>query len=169
MIASEILAKAAMLRGLHSSAFPFFGVERRGAPVTSFCRIDERPIRVHSGIYEPDQVVVLDQALFRQHDTLSGLKEHGKILANTTKTEAQLGISPKFRLIPVDATSIALKRRLGPSTAPIVNTAMLGVLVRTLPGISIDEMIECIKDTVPVKKEENAAAANDAYDTWRLI
>jgi len=70
VVASELLARAAIMDGLMAAAFPSFGTERRGAPVLAFCRIDSKPIRIHAGIYEPDYVVVLDPKLISMVNVL---------------------------------------------------------------------------------------------------
>ena len=166
VLASEILARAAISEGLSASAFPFFGVERKGSPVTAFCRIDLRPIRLHTGIYEPDHVVVLDQALIRLTDVLSGLKENGTVLVNSSKAPKELGLPAERSVATIDATSIALARRLGSMSSPIVNTAILGGLARQLDIVPIEAVVAAIKDMAPAKKEENAQAAMDAYERW---
>ncbi len=163
MLASEILARAAIKEGLSASAFPFFGVERKGSPVTAFCRIDHRPIRLHTGIYEPDHVVVLDQALIRLTDVLSGLKEDGTVLVNSSRGPRDLGLETDRPVSTVDATSIALARRLGSPSSPIVNTAILGGLARQCDTVPIEAILDAIRFMTPVKKEENAQAALDAY------
>lgn len=163
VVASEILAKAAVREGKYASAFPFFGVERRGAPVMAFCRIDNRPIRIHAGIYDPDHVVVLDPALMGMMDVTEGQKEDGTLLINTSHTREELNIPNGRRTVLVDATAIALRRGLGSATAPIVNTAILGAFARACPEVGIDSILESIKDSVPAKREQNLAAAQDAY------
>src|SRR5664280_145387 len=80
--AAEILAKAAFEDGKYCQAFPFFGVERRGAPVMAFTRIDDQPIRRRYQVYKPDYVVVLDDGLLEVVDVFSGLKEGGKVIIN---------------------------------------------------------------------------------------
>jgi 2-oxoacid:acceptor oxidoreductase gamma subunit (pyruvate/2-ketoisovalerate family) len=169
VVASEILAKAAVKEGLYAAAFPFFGVERRGAPVMAYCRIDERPIRIHAGIYEPDHVVVLDQGLIKLVDVLQGHKPGGSVVVNTSKSMTQVGLPTDRRLVLVDATTIALNRGLGSGTAPIVNTAMLGAFARACPVVSIDSIVECIRASVPAKHEQNVAAALDAYQQWEWM
>jgi len=164
VVASEILARAAIREGLNAAAFPFFGVERKGSPVAAFCRIDDRPIRIHAGIYEPDHVVVLDQALIRLVDVLSGLKEGGSVVVNTAKERSELGLETDRQVLLVDATSIALSRGLGSKTAPIVNTAILGAFARACGAVSIGAIVESIREAAPAKKEANALAAQDAYD-----
>lgn len=169
VVASEILARAAVKEGLFAAAFPFFGVERRGAPVMAYCRIDDRPIRIHAGIYEPDHVVVLDQGLIKLVDVMQGHKKDGAVVVNTTKTLSQIGLPTDRRLLLVDATSIALNRGLGSATAPIVNTAILGAFARVCTKVSIDSILESIKESVPAKREQNVAAAQDAYQQWELV
>ena len=92
VVASNILAEAAFMEGKDVCSFPFFGVERRGAPVTAFTRVDSRPIRVKSGIYAPDHVIVLDPSLLKAVDVLAGLKKGGIVLVNTHSKAAELKI-----------------------------------------------------------------------------
>ncbi len=169
VIASEILAKAAVKEGMYASAFPFFGVERRGAPVMAFCRIDDRPIRIHAGIYDPDHVVILDQGLIKLVDVLQGHRKEGSVVVNTAKTLTELGLPLDRRQVLVDATSIALRRGLGSETAPIVNTAILGAFGRACTKVSIDAILESIKESVPSKPQQNVAAAQDAYQQWEWL
>ncbi len=163
VVASEILARAAVKEGKYASAFPFFGVERRGAPVMAFCRIDDRPIRIHAGIYEPDHVVVLDPALMSMIDVTEGQKEDGTLVINTSHSAKELNLPPERRTVLVDATAIALRHGLGSATAPIVNTAILGAFARACQDVSIGALAESIKEAVPAKREQNVAAAQDAY------
>ncbi|MDW5563681.1 MAG: 2-oxoacid:acceptor oxidoreductase family protein [Methanomassiliicoccus sp.] len=163
VIASEILARAAMKEGKYASAFPFFGVERRGAPVMAFCRIDDRPIRIHAGIYGPDHVVVLDHGLMKMVNVQEGQKEGGSLVVNTSMTLDELGLPADRRTLLIDATTIALRRGLGSATAPIVNTAILGAFARACDIVSIDSILESIKESVPAKRDQNVAAAQDAY------
>lgn len=168
-MASEILARAAVKDGMRVAAFPFFGVERRGAPVTAFCRIDDKPIRIHAGIYEPDYVIVLDPKLMEFVNVFQGLKTGGEVLLNTTKSKAELGIQIPNKTWIVDATGIALKHGLGSETAPIVNTAIVGAFVKIFQKIRLESLMESIREAAPTKKEENAAAAKDAYDLVREV
>ena len=84
--ASLLLADAAFNTGKYIQGFPEYGPERMGAPITAYNRISTSPIRVHSNIYEPDYVVVVDDTLLSAVDVTSGLKEDGAILINTTKS-----------------------------------------------------------------------------------
>jgi len=164
VIASEVLAKAAFRMGFEVSAFPFFGVERRGAPVTAYARIDTRPIRVKTSIYWPDYVVVLDNSLLKGVDVLEGLKVGGSVLINWPSGKKLERLPDKFRYFVLDATSIASSRGIGSQSAPIVNTAILGGFARMRDSIDLEPVLESIREAAPVKQEENVQAAKEAYD-----
>ncbi|MGB9637123.1 MAG: 2-oxoacid:acceptor oxidoreductase family protein, partial [Thermoplasmata archaeon] len=126
VIASNLLAEAFFIDGYDVQAFPYFGVERRGAPVTAFTRADKKPIRVKMQIYEPDYVVVLDPSVLLKTDVTAGLKEGGIVLINTPKPPSSFKDKIRAKVYTVDASAIAMKHRLGSKAAPIVNTAILG-------------------------------------------
>lgn len=168
VVASRLLAEAAFIEGMDVQAFPFFGVERRGAPVTAFTKIDDRPIRVKSMIYEPDFVIVLEQSLVDFVDVLEGLKPEGRVLINTTRSPEEMSAKLKRPVDVVDATQIAIDHGLGSREAPIVNTALLGAFARSSGIVSLDAVTEAIRNNVPRKKEENVAAARDAYEKVRM-
>lgn len=170
VVAGEILALAAFKEGKYVSAFPYFGVERRGAPVTAFARISERPIRIRSQIYSPDYVVVLDAALIKQVDVLYGLKQNGSILINTSRNPEEINFNRKIKMIStVNATEIAISEGLGSKTAPIVNTAILGAFAKISGIVNIDSIKDSIFETVPSKKKENVRAAEKAYESVRWV
>ncbi len=162
VIASNILAEAAFLEGKSVSAFPYFGVERRGAPVTAYTRIDDKEIRVKSGIYEPDYVVVMDQSLIKAVDVVAGLKPGGKVIINTTRSPGDFDLGDAD-VYTVDATGIAIDNRLGSKAAPIVNSAILGGFVKISGVVELDSLLKGVRSLAPVKKEENATAADQAY------
>ena len=164
VIASELLAQAACLEGKHPQSFPFFGVERRGAPVTAFTRIDDTPIRIRTSITEPDIVVVLDAGLMRTIDVTSGLKAEGLLLVNTERAPDKLETSFRGRLATVDATGIALAHGLGSKATPITNTAVLGALARASGIVSLDSVRRAVERFVPAKPQANVAAVDDAYE-----
>ncbi|AEH06913.1 pyruvate ferredoxin oxidoreductase subunit gamma [Methanothermococcus okinawensis] len=155
--AAQILAKAAFYDGKFSQAFPFFGVERRGAPVMAFTRIDDKKIRLRSQIYEPDYVIVQDPTLLDIIDIKGGLKKGGKIVVNTHNN---LQFSD-CEVYTIDATGIALEV-LG---LPIVNTAMLGAFTGVTGEVTIESLKKAIMDTFPKKLgEKNAKVAEVAYN-----
>jgi 2-oxoacid:acceptor oxidoreductase gamma subunit (pyruvate/2-ketoisovalerate family) len=169
VVASEVLANAAFKMGFEVASFPYFGVERRGAPVTAFARIDSRPIMIRSSIYAPDHVVVLDSSLLRGVDVLEGLRPQGSVLINYPDGRNLPSLPEGFRYFTLDATSIAAEHGIGSKVAPIVNTAIMGGCARICDEISLEAMLESIREKAPVKKEENAAAARDAYDRTREV
>ncbi len=165
VIASKILAKAFFMEGKYVSSFPYFGVERRGAPVTAFTRVDDKPIRAKYQIYEPDYVVVLDPSLVKAVNVLKGIKENGWVLLNTMKKPEEVREILDFpRIATVDATTIAIKHRLGSQAAPIVNTAILGAFARVSGLVKIETVMDAIRQAAPAKQEENAQAAKEAYE-----
>jgi 2-oxoacid:acceptor oxidoreductase gamma subunit (pyruvate/2-ketoisovalerate family) len=168
VIASNILAEAAFIEGKEVSAFPFFGVERRGAPVTAYTRIAETKIRNKSGIYAPDFVVVMDPSLIEAVNIVEGLKAGGLVLVNTKvnpiKLRKTLKLADDRKLATVRATDIAIKHKLGSKAAPIVNSSLLGAFAKASGVVGLDSLIEAVKKNVPVRVEENAAAAREAFD-----
>ena len=156
--AAEILAKAAFKDGKYSQAFPFFGVERRGAPVMAFTRIDDKPIDIRYQIYNPDHVLVLDSGLMNVVDIFSGVKENSDVIINTNeKIDSDVDIP----IYNIDATGIAVDM-LGRN---IVNTIILGYFAKKTQVVTIDSLIEVIKETFPGKVGElNAEATRKAYE-----
>ncbi|MDZ7262463.1 MAG: 2-oxoacid:acceptor oxidoreductase family protein [candidate division KSB1 bacterium] len=163
VVASKVLASAVFQEGKYVQSFPAFGVERRGAPVTAFTRIDERPILLRCEIYEPDHLIVLDPTLIDAIDVTAGLKQGGWILINSPRRPEELSLSPAFKVATVDANAIAVSYQLGTKTTPIVNTAILGAFSKITNLVGLDSVVQAIREDVPFKKEENAAAAKDAY------
>lgn len=163
VIASNILASAAFLEGKDVQAFPYFGVERRGAPVTAFTRIDDKPIRIKYQIYNPDYVVVLDESLLKAVDVTAGLRENGIVIVNTRRSPEAVGLKAG-RLATVDATEIAISHGLGSKVAPIVNTVMLGAFVTVTKEVKLEDVLVSLREAVPVKEDENAAACKEAAE-----
>jgi 2-oxoisovalerate ferredoxin oxidoreductase gamma subunit len=166
--AANILASAAFKEGKYVQAFPFFGVERRGAPVTAFTRIDDKPIRIKTQIYEPDIVVVLDPSLLDTVDVTAGLKEGGIVIINTEKSKEEVLEKLKrkpAKLALVDATGIALEV-LG---LPITNTAILGAVAKATGLVKLESVQEAIKETFSgTLGEKNAKAAEEAFNKTTL-
>jgi 2-oxoacid:acceptor oxidoreductase gamma subunit (pyruvate/2-ketoisovalerate family) len=164
--ASDILAMAAFKEGKEVQAFPFFGVERRGAPVTAFTRISDDEIRIHCYIYEPHVLVILDPTLIGAVPLTDGLRPDGKIIINSERKAEDFSFPEAKNPIvyTVDCSSIALKHGLGTKAAPIVNTAILGAVSKATKLASIESIMEAIKEKIPVNKEENALAAKETYD-----
>jgi len=163
---SDILAMAAFKEGKEVQSFPFFGVERRGAPVTAYTRISDTEIRIHCYIYEPDVLVVLDSSLMTAIPLTDGLKPNGKIIINTTQSAGAFTIRnvQSAHVYTVDCSSIALRFGLGSKEAPIVNTTILGAVAKATGLVSIASVMECIQEKIPHKSKQNAEAAKAAYE-----
>ncbi len=168
VIASEILATAAFYEGKYVSSFPYFGVERRGAPVTAFTRIDNKPIRVKTQIYNPDHVIVLDHSLLTLVNVTNGLKDGGLVLVNTIKDPRELNINAKV-LATVNASEIALNHSLGSHSAPIVNTAILGAYANVSGTVKLESLKRAIEENVSGMVDENIASAEDAFKNVKVI
>lgn len=158
----ELMALAAIEEGKFAQGFPSFGPERRGAPVAAFNRVDDHRIRVRSGVYHPDVVVVLDESLVSLVNVTEGLKPTGVLIVNTTKTVKELRDILKYdgRLATVDATGIAWKE-LG---VPITNTTMLGALVNVTKLVKFDSLKTPITHRFGRLAQKNIAAAKGAFD-----
>jgi len=164
VVASKILADAISKEGNYVQAYPEFGVERRGAPVFAFIRIDDKPIYDKSKIYTPDHVVVVDPTLVEAIDVTEGLKDGGWIIINSEKKPEELEFPKKYKVATINATEIAVKHKLGTMAAPIVNTAIVGAVVKILNLAKIESVLKAVKEGVPSKPEDNAAAAKEAYE-----
>ncbi len=166
VVASKTLAQAAFLTGRYVQSYPDYGVERRGAPVVAFARIAEPgdDLFVRQDIREPDHLLVLDGALLETGSVLAGLKPGGWVVVNTLEAPQRLGITGGFRVATVDASRIALRHGLGSSAQPVVNTAILGAFVRATGIVELDDLLAAIEKEVPVKAEQNRAAAVEAYE-----
>jgi len=160
--AANILAVAAFKEGKDVQAFPIYGVERRGAPVAAFMRMDDKPIDIKTQIYEPDAVVVLDPTLLDVVNVTEGLKKNGFVIINSTKKASEFKFGDA-KVFTVDATTIAVKNHLGTETSPIVNTAILGAYSKAIGNVGMDAIDKAINENAPIKKEENKSAAQDAY------
>jgi pyruvate ferredoxin oxidoreductase gamma subunit len=140
--ASLLLADAAFNTGKYIQGFPEYGPERMGAPITAYNRISDKPITIHSNIYEPDYVVVVDDTLLESVNVTAGLKSTGAIVINTTKPADYLKSVLKGyegKIYTIDARKISMEC-LGKY---FPNTPMLAAIVK-VTGIMSDEAF--IKD-----------------------
>lgn len=142
--ASLLLAQAGLKEERYIQSFPAFGPERAGAPITAFTRISDEPIRLHSSVYEPNVVVVLDPTLLGPA-VAEGIKPGTKLVVNTGETADQvrerLGIGGVETWV-LDATSLAIKV-LG---RPITNTAMLGCVVKATGMVELDSILTVVRE-----------------------
>ncbi|MFH0713551.1 MAG: pyruvate ferredoxin oxidoreductase subunit gamma [Candidatus Micrarchaeota archaeon] len=160
--AAELLAVAVGEEGKSSQAFPFFGVERRGAPVKAFCRIDDKEIIIHEQVYNPDIVVVLDATLIEAGvNVLEGIKPNGVVVVNSPKPVAFANpVAADVKVFYVDATSIA-HQWLG---VPIVNTAMLGALVKATNVVKLESLTNALEHRFGAKATANIDAVKDCFE-----
>ena len=169
VVASELLAQAAFLDGKEPQSFPFFGVERRGAPVTAYARVDDRPIGVRTSITRPDIVIVLEPGLLATQPVTNGLKDGGLLLVNSPTPPERLRAPTGVRRATVDASAIALAHGLGSRTMPIVNTTVLGALARASGIVRLEAVGKAIERFVPAQPTENRAAATDGFSAVRVV
>jgi len=169
VVASKILADALAKEGNYVQAYPEFGVERRGSPVVSFIRIDDKPIYDKSRIYAPDHVVVVDPTLVEAIDVTEGLKDGGRILINSDKQPEHFKFPARFRVAAINATEIAVRNKLGSLAAPIVNTAIVGAVIRVLGLTKLESLLKAIAEAISIKPEANQKAAAEAYDAASRI
>lgn len=164
VVASILLAKAFFEAGYWVQTFPLFGVERRGAPVESYLRLDRRKINIRTNVYRPDHVVVQDPKLLTTVDVTRGLKPGGWMLVNAPQRPNGQEAWARFRLAWVDASRIALRCGLGTRTHPIVNTAMIGAFARILATPPLETLQAAVAAEMPERAADNVRAAAEAYD-----
>lgn len=169
--AALLFGEAALDTGKFIQAFPEYGPERTGAPVTAFNRLSDEPIYSHSGIKTPDIVVVLDSSLIEPARVVEGLKDNGILLINTTETPEELrkrlNLPSTIKVYTVEASKIALET-IG---RDVPNTPMLGALVRVTGILQLEPMLEAIKEKLEVKfrgrtklVDDNLKSIMRAYD-----
>lgn len=169
--AANILADAALRDGnIGVQAFPFFGAERRGAPVRAFARISNGEINLRSEIYHPDIAVVLDESIIDLVDVIGSLKEGGAVIINTTKKPDDFSFSKRLRVATVDATAIAIKNKLLVGGIPVVNTPILGSIPKILNRISLRSIKDAIKERWGGELgDRNARSAEEAFEKTEVI
>ncbi len=158
----ELLAQAAIGVGKYAQGFPSFGPERRGAPVAAFSRIDDKKIKVRSGIYQPDVVIVLDSSLIGLVNVTEGLKPDGILIVNTTKSPKDVKKELNFSGIvaTVDGTGIA-RKEMG---VPIANTTMIGALIKMTGFMGLDDLKESVEHRFGRIAQKNLTAMKRAYE-----
>lgn len=163
VVASKLLAVALFHEDNWVQSFPAFGVERRGAPVTAFLRVDRAPIRLRCEVTAPDDVIVLDPTLVEAVNLTGGLKAGGLVLINSPRPpEHYETLAAQFRVATVDASAIALRNGLGSRTQPIVNTAILGAFAAASGLVQLESVCTAIREEVPQHPDANMRAAREA-------
>ena len=157
-VASTMLAHAFHKGGRFVQAFAAYGGERRGAPVTAFVRVNDRPIRVRCEIRSPNYVLVFDPTLMTE--VLTDIRPGATLVVNSATTVPN--VPPGVTVTLLDATSIARRHGL----APVVNSAMVGAFAGATSLISLEDVTWAISETTPSRLEANEAACTEAY--WSL-
>jgi pyruvate ferredoxin oxidoreductase gamma subunit len=163
----EMLALAAIHEGKYAQGFPSFGPERRGAPVAAFTRVADKQIKVRSGIYEPDVVVVLDPSLVGLVNVTEGLKPTGALIVNTMKSPEEVREILKYNgtIVTVDATHIA-REELG---VPITNTTMLGAVLKAVSPVKVESLNAPLKERFGRLAARNCKALTRAYKEAKIL
>jgi len=158
--AAELVAQAAFADGKYALAFPSFGSERMGAPVQSFVRISDKPIRARNQIYEPDFLIVQDATLIKAIDVAKGLKPSGLMIVDSELSPQELGVNTKAKVLTIPATKIALEI-IG---RPVQNTTLLGYFAAITGLITFDGVKRAIEHRFPgMIGQKNVAAAEKAF------
>jgi len=167
VLASVILVKAFTKEKKYSSAIPYFGFERRGAPVMAYLRFDDHPLREKTQVYSPDCVVVMDPALKRSPEVFRGIKQGGILILSTRKPVEELNLPPAVGKIGyVDAIAISLDIL----KSPITNSCMLGAFVATTGWVTLDSVLKSIQETwTGEMAEKNVKAALAGYEKTRIF
>lgn len=169
VIASKLLAAAIFQEGKYVQCFPAIGVERRGAPIAAFLRVDDSFIHLRTNITEPHHIIVLDDRLMASTNVTEGLQPGGIVLINSCRPPSDFSGLQDYKVYTVHANKIAAANHLGSPTAPIVNTCMAGAFLRVSKLASIEKLHFAIREDVPAKAEANICAASQAYTELREI
>ena len=164
-MAAQALASAAHAEGGYATAFPFFGAERRGAPVLAFTRIDDKRIYRKTQVYEPDFVVVLDEGLLESINVVEGLRDGGIVVINSEKKPEEIDVGMDVKIATIDATSVALEIL----KRPAINSPILGAFSKATDLVKIESIeigiMQVFGDRLgPKIGEKNAKAARAAYE-----
>jgi pyruvate ferredoxin oxidoreductase gamma subunit len=157
--ASQFLAEAALQAGKYIQAFPEYGPERAGAPIRSYTRIDDKPIRLHSPVTNPQTVVVIDPTLLDSIDVTEGLGDDGVLIVNSHTNPKDIREQTKFSkgtVATVDATRISLDT-LG---VPMPNTPMLGALLKIKEVVTMEALVHQVENKFLKKIGEEKTKAN---------
>jgi 2-oxoacid:acceptor oxidoreductase gamma subunit (pyruvate/2-ketoisovalerate family) len=165
VIAAQILAKAYFLMGKYPQCYSLFGGERRGAPVTSFLRVDDKKIYLKCEIKNPDRLIFFAPDLIDEGEVERTLKPGGFVLINTPFDRDHFKGLQGLRVAVVHASAIAREEGIGTA----INTTILGSYCRVAGDIPMNVLEEAIKTSVPGKVEENLESALRGYKMTTLI
>ncbi len=169
---AKILGDATRLENKHFQAFAHYGAERRGAPVMAFTRVADEAIRIHSYIYDPETIVILDETLLDIPSVQEGMNEDTFVVINTPQTPQDIKLKVKPKISTVDATKIALDVGILVAGIAVVNTIMLGAVARATNIVTIESVKKAIRKglaELPEKViETNVEAAQRAYNELQM-
>ncbi len=168
--AAKIIAQAAYAKGFKGvTAAPSFGAERRGAPVSASTRISSEPVLVVSQVEHPAIVVVLDHTLLKYPDVTLGLGKNGWLILNSPLSPRELGLKGDFNIATADATKVCQDLELIVAGLVIVNTAILGALVRATKIVDIQTLEKVIRERFSRNTVDiNLAAINKTYEITKV-
>jgi pyruvate ferredoxin oxidoreductase gamma subunit len=147
---ASLLGYAYFLKGAYPFAFPTFGAARMGAPMNAFVRVDSKPVRLRSQIYEPDYLLIMDATLMRGFNCFSGLKEKGIAVINQKEGVEVPKVKPTQKVLAVPASEIALKT-IG---RPLGNTALIGAFAAATEELELETVLEAVKKIFSGKAQE---------------
>lgn len=162
VVASEILTDAYFRQGYQVQSFPSFGVERRGAPVTAFLRIDKEFIHLRSMIYQADAGLVFAANIVEGPTFRPSVKPSAVLLINALKMPDNLN---GFDLSIIDASAVALECGLGTAAQPLVNTAMLGAFAKVAGDLELEHLLASVESKALQKTEMNLKAVKLAWES----
>jgi pyruvate ferredoxin oxidoreductase gamma subunit len=169
--AAELVADASLDEGKFTQSFPEYGPEREGAPVKAFVRINDKPVRLHCQVQNPDIVVVIDPTLLECLDVVEGLKEEGLLVVNTPKTPKEIREQTKFmgKICTVDGTKISME--IFGRNFP--NMPVLGALIKAREIVkmkSLENQIICIfaQKIGEEKTKKNIETVKRAYEEAQI-
>ncbi len=166
--AAELLAQAALKEEKFIQAFPDFGPERTGAPMKTFVRVSNEPIKTHEPVVDPDVVVILDETLLGTIDATKNLDENEAMIVNTTSNREMVKQKTGFvgNIYPIDATGLSMEV-IG---EPRPNTAILGKLLKVSEIVKLENVVDVFREKYTgkigaEKTEKNILAIEKAYDS----
>lgn len=163
--AARMLASAFVIEGKYVASFPMYGFERRGAPVQAFTRMDDKPIREKTQVYEPDCMVVIDPTLLKLPTLFSGLKPEGILIVNSPKFDTQADKNLKVAGV-IDATKIAVEE-IG---RDIPNTCLCGAFAATTQWVQLDSIIKALGEYLSGDMlERNIRSVERGYREVKVI
>jgi len=158
---ASILGEALFLKGKYPYAFPYFGAARMGAPMNAFVRVDDKPIRLRSQIYEPDYIIMVDSTLMRGFDCFTGFKPEGVAVVNEREGIEAPKPKGKQKIFMVPANKIAMEV-IG---RPLGNTALIGAFAAATGEMDLDSLTKAIKERFEGKVAElNIEAAKRGFE-----